>query len=67
MNNNIYYSSPIDVFLSRHNTSNLFTLKGYKIENIHDPFEFRFKKMFGYIPKDSIMCSNGDIFCNVHR
>lgn len=28
---------------------------------INDPFEFEFKKKYGYISKNSVRCSNGDI------
>ena len=67
MTNNLFYSNTVDVILSnqRYEPSKPFIWIGEKIDNIKDPFEFEFKKKYGYIDKNSIRCSNGDIYTNV--
>ena len=66
---NIYYSNNIESLLSSPDRNNentkLFNWIGRKVGNIKDPFEFSFKKRFGYLPKNSIRCTNGDIYSDV--
>ena len=62
----IYYSNYVDYLSSKHLDNKLFKFIGEKIGNITDPFEFEFKKKYGYISKNSIRCANGDIYRNIH-
>lgn len=60
--------SPVDSFWNLYNSLSIQklvkgrTIKGFKYCNIHDPFEFTFKKKFGYLPKNSIWCNNGNVY-----
>ena len=57
---NMYYNTNDDIFGRKYiNQGNI--IPYVKIGNIKDPFEFEFKKKYGYISKNSIRCSNGDI------
>ena len=61
-NNYVFSVDPVSSFLRKNNSTKTIRFNGVKICNIRDPFEYEFKVRFGYLPKNTIFCSNGDIY-----
>lgn len=58
---NFYNHRPDDIF-AKGNKYLIQNIKALKIGNIYNPLDFEFKKMFGYIPKNSFRSHNGNIY-----
>ena len=58
---NFYNHRPDDIFAKNriHSEQNI---KALKIGYIYNPLDFEFKKVFGFIPKNSFRSHNGNIY-----